>query len=59
MKQKAFFIIFEGLSNAKNNLRPESAPLKSVIFESELLISCNNSDRKLSFTKPVIDNVWF
>ena len=28
VKQKAFFIIFKGLSVAKNRLRPESAPLK-------------------------------
>ena len=27
VKQKAFFIIFKGLSVAKNCLRPESAPL--------------------------------
>ena len=27
VKQKAFFIIFKGLSNAKNYLRPESLPL--------------------------------
>ena len=27
VKQKAFFIIFRGLSVAKNSLRPESAPL--------------------------------
>ena len=27
MKQKSFFIIFKGVSNVKNCLRPESAPL--------------------------------
>ena len=27
VKQKAFFIIFKGLSAAKKYLRPESAPL--------------------------------
>ena len=33
VKQKAFFIIFKGLSVAKNCLRPEGAPLKvSGIF---------------------------
>ena len=36
MKQKAFFIIFKGLSVAKNYLRPESAPLK---------IKCSQKDR--------------
>ena len=29
MKQKTFFIIFKGLSVAKNCLRPESEPLKN------------------------------
>ena len=28
VKQKAFFIIFKGLSIAKNCLRPENAPLR-------------------------------
>ena len=28
MKSKAFFIVFKGLSDAKNCVRPESAPLK-------------------------------
>ena len=28
VKQKSFFIIFKGLSFAKNCLRPESAPLR-------------------------------
>ena len=31
VKQKAFFIIFKGLSVGKNCLRPESAPAKIVI----------------------------
>ena len=31
MKQKAFFIIFKGLSVAKNCLRPESVPLNKLI----------------------------
>ena len=30
LKQKAFFIIFKGLSVSKNCLRPESAPLSQV-----------------------------
>ena len=30
-KKKAFFIISEGLSVAKNCLRPDSAPLKKLI----------------------------
>ena len=29
MKQKTFFMIFKGLSVAKNCLRPESEPLKN------------------------------
>ena len=32
MKLKAFFIIFKSLSVAKNCLRPESAPLKSLMM---------------------------
>ena len=30
LKQKAFFIIFKGLSVAKDCVRPESAPLKKI-----------------------------
>ena len=30
VKQKVFFIIFKGLSVAKNCLRPESAPLRPI-----------------------------
>ena len=35
-KEKAFFIIFKGLSVAKNCLRPETSPLKAILF-SKLL----------------------
>ena len=37
VKQKSFFIIFKGLSVAKNCLRPESAPLKEKHFSSFLI----------------------
>ena len=30
MKQKAFFIIFKGLSVSKNCLKPENAPLMTL-----------------------------
>ena len=33
VKQKAFFIIFKGLSVAKNCLIPERVPLKKVYYE--------------------------
>ena len=34
VKQKVFFIIFKGLSVAKNCLRPDSAPLYSLIYKN-------------------------
>ena len=37
MKLKTFFITFKGLSNAKNYLRPESAPinfLREEVYKS-------------------------
>ena len=39
MKQKAFFISFQGLSVAKNCLRPETAPLTILAIKRGLL--CN------------------
>ena len=38
VKQKAFFITFKGLPVAKNCLRPESAPLRSLEFTGICLI---------------------
>ena len=38
MKQKAFFIIFKGLSIAKNCLRPDSAPLTKMLGHLNLTI---------------------
>ena len=35
-EEKAFFIIFKGLSVAKNCPRPETSPLKAILF-SKLL----------------------
>ena len=32
MKEKAFFIIFQRLSTAKNGLRPKSAPLNKFKY---------------------------
>ena len=54
MKQRAFFIIFKGLSVAKNCLRPESAPLNSFVHkpvthdELQKLISQLNNRKALS-----------
>ena len=54
MKQRAFFIIFKGLSVAKNCLRPESAPLNSFVHkpvthdELQKLISQLNNQKALS-----------
>ena len=39
MKKKAFFIDFQGLSIAKNCLRPETAPLTILTMKRGLL--CN------------------
>ena len=54
VKQRAFFIIFKGLSVAKNCLRPESAPLNSFVHkpvthdELQKLISQLNNRKALS-----------
>ena len=37
MKQKAFFMIFQGLSVPRNCLRPETAPLKEDFKEDWIL----------------------
>ena len=37
MKQKTFYIIFKGLSVAKNCLRPESAPLNDSSLKGILM----------------------
>ena len=55
VKSKAFFIIFKGLSVAKNYLRPESAPLRrpaaanfaKIIKSGTMLIKTNLKDSKL------------
>ena len=43
VKQKTFFIVFKGLSVAKNFLRPESAPLRldlcSILFNMIFLVN--------------------
>ena len=45
VKQKTFFIIFKGLSVAKNCLRPESAPLT---FDENLFLSLQLLSKKIS-----------
>ena len=55
VKSKAFFIIFKGLSVAKNYLRPESASLRrpaaanfaKIIKSGTMLIKTNLKDSKL------------
>ena len=50
VEQKAFFIIFKGLSLAKKYLRPESAPLKRSIWLSiSLEFPEENLRRKKAF----------
>ena len=41
VKYKSFFIIFKGLSVAKNCLRPESAPVKIVTSCAKTVYSRN------------------
>ena len=50
MKQKAFFIIFKGLSHIKNCLRPQSAPLRSKRVQ-EL-------ENSINITYGLIDNIF-
>ena len=47
-KQKAFFIIFKGVSVAKNYLRPESAPL-IVFIEHERHHSSQKNEIKIQY----------
>ena len=44
VKQKAFFIIFKGLSLAKNCFRHENAPLK--LYEDNRLVICWESKKE-------------
>ena len=46
VKQKGFFIIFKGVSVAKNHLRPESAPLRNNMLKlKQSFRSTNNGKR--------------
>ena len=56
MKQKAFFIIFKGLSVAKNYLRPASAPLNIASLHSarQEFITCESSGKII---RPLWNNI--
>ena len=58
LKQKAFFIIFKGLSIAKNCLRPESAPLNQLVFQENKI--CNFKIHLISIlnTKQTNDSIF-
>ena len=55
MRQKAFFIIFKGLSKAKNCLRPETAPLnKAEIKKYSLPSLMENPDLGATATNFIV-----
>ena len=51
MKQKTFFMIFQGISVARNCLRPKTAPLTILAIKRGLL--CNFAKKKLR-----VDILW-
>ena len=58
VKSKTFFIIFKGLSVAKNCLRPESAPLIAGFCNSVANCSLTLTPDLVSLSKPKFLNTF-
>ena len=58
LEKKAFFIIFKGLSVAKNYLRHESKPLSTLILSFIMLKMAKHTLKNVVNTPRILKYVW-